>query len=331
MGNPLIPEMQSALSNEILSILHNCITEESGSLSAMLKYPIGLKPGVEGQGKRVRPIILLLACDTLGGNWIDALPAAAALELIHNFSLVHDDIQDNSTMRRGKDSAWKKYGTGQAINIGDLLFMLAQSACLGLRNHFPAPTVLNANQIINDATINMITGQYLDLAFEGTDLVDLDSYWKMVDGKTGALFSAAFGLGGLLAGKLPDAYIQLGLKLGRAFQVQDDWLGLWGETQSTGKSVTSDLMERKKSYPVVHALQLSPRFRDLWRNTEVVNENDARDMLDILDELGAREVTQFTYKNEYQQAIREFSGLFPGGLKSQLLLDFLTGLFNRAN
>ncbi len=330
MNNPTTQELITSLRGEILSIIDDEISDGFLTLREMLRYPLGLEKGSETTGKQIRPVILLMTCAALDGNWESALPAAAALELIHSFSLVHDDIQDKSQMRRGKESAWKKFGAGQAINLGDLMFMLGNTALLRLKSNFTDRDVLAASKILLDASIELISGQYLDLSFEEDSKVDLKQYWKMVDGKTGALFSAAFGLGALLAGKPVDAYCRLGLNFGRAFQVQDDWLGLWGEPDLTGKPIYSDLLERKKSYPIVYALNRSDRFREQWQRATVITENGAKVMLNLLTDLGIDHITQQTFEKEYHQSLSDFAILFPEGQNKKFFSDFLSGLFSRA-
>ncbi len=235
-------------------------------LYAMLRYHFGWmdaegRPSSHALGKAVRPTLCLLACEAVGGNWERALPAAAALELIHNFSLIHDDIQDGDEQRHHRPTVWSLWGQAQAINAGDAAFALSGVAIEGLREQgYPAETVLAAWQLLNTATLRLVEGQYLDIAFESRLDITVDEYLAMIARKTGALIEAAAHIGALL-GEADTALLDhlrwYGRALGLAFQIGDDLLGIWGHTAETGKPVAADLRRRKKSLPVIYALQHS--------------------------------------------------------------------------
>ena len=236
----------------------------------MLTYHMGWTgedAGPEAAGKRIRPLMVLLSTASSGGNWQFALPAAAAIELVHNFSLVHDDIQDNSLKRRGRDTAWVKWGASMAINIGDALFVISNQAILDLKENFPAEVVVRAAEILNNTCLELTRGQFLDMSYEERTDLTVEDYWPMIAGKTAALLSACCHLGALLGSadeSKQEAYRSFGHYLGLAFQVQDDILGIWGDENITGKSAASDLLEGKNSLPILAGLSRKGKFAERW-------------------------------------------------------------------
>ena len=155
-------------------------------------------------GKRIRPLLVLLAASASGGDWQKVLPAAAAIELIHNFSLLHDDIQDNSETRRGRPTAWTIWGVAQAINAGDGMFILANMAMGDLAKDHPNETVLKGERIFQEACLNLTRGQHLDIDYEKRTNIDVADYWKMIGGKTATLIAASLELGALFGGANAD-------------------------------------------------------------------------------------------------------------------------------
>jgi geranylgeranyl diphosphate synthase type I len=206
-------------------------------------------------GKGLRAGLCLLSCEAAGGDWKIAIPAAAAVELVHSFSLVHDDIQDRDRERHHRPAVWTVWGEAQAINAGDALLALARLALAGAS--VPPDTLVRAGRCLDEATLEMVEGQVLDLEFESCDYVSVDEYLDMVGRKTGALFACSLCLGAIVAGagdQRVGQFDRLGRKLGVAFQVRDDVLGIWGEAEKTGKPASADLQRRKKSLPVLVAL-----------------------------------------------------------------------------
>ncbi|MCI0551885.1 MAG: polyprenyl synthetase family protein [Anaerolineae bacterium] len=236
----------------------------------MLTYHMGWTgegAGPDAAGKRIRPLMVLLSTAASGGNWQSALPAAAAIELVHNFSLVHDDIQDNSPKRRGRDTAWVKWGAPMAINVGDALFVISNQAIIDLKENYPAEIVVRAAEILNNTCLELTRGQYLDISYEERTDLTVEDYWPMIAGKTAALLSACCHIGSLLGGaddSKQEAYRSFGHYLGLAFQVQDDILGIWGDEAVTGKSAASDLVEGKNSLPVLAGLGKKGKFAERW-------------------------------------------------------------------
>jgi geranylgeranyl diphosphate synthase type I len=256
----------------------------------MLAYHLGWTAGGAG-GKRIRPLLCLLACAAAGGDWHQALPLAAAVELIHNFSLIHDDIQDNSPLRHGRATVWARWGAAQAINAGDAMFTLAFRAPHRLAElSVPPAVMLTALAELTRTCLALTQGQYLDMAFEHRQRVSVADYLAMIEKKTAVLIAAAAALGASVAGGAPaqvTAFYRFGLNLGLAFQLQDDLLGIWGDPAMTGKSAASDLEKRKKSLPVVYGLEHSTEFALAYAQPH--QPGDAVGALaDLLDRLGAR-------------------------------------------
>ncbi len=237
----------------------------------MLTYHMGWTgegAGPEATGKRIRPLMVLLCTAACSAEWQPALPAAAAVELVHNFSLVHDDIQDNSEKRRGRPTAWVKWGAPMAINAGDALFVISNQAIMDLKNSYPAEIVVRAAEILHNTCLELTRGQFLDMSYEERTDLGVDDYWPMVAGKTAALLSACCHIGSLLGGAdeaRQEAYRSFGHYLGLAFQVQDDILGIWGDEAITGKSAASDLVEGKNSLPVLAGLSAHGQFAARWQ------------------------------------------------------------------
>lgn len=199
------------------------------------------------QGKAIRPALTFACARAIGANPVDAVPAAIAVELLHDSSLLHDDIMDGDVTRRHRPAAWVAYGTPLALLTGDTLLVLA----LDLIHTGPSGAALRS------AALELCSGQSADLAFEGRAAVRLPECLRMAEQKTGALLGAACELGALSGGgetKLAGKYREFGRHLGLAFQLVDDILGIWGRESKTGKPVYSDLRSRKKTLPIAAAL-----------------------------------------------------------------------------
>ena len=273
MTEEIIVEMQSAIEDELKHQVNRINEESTKIFYDMISYHMSWS-GENGigskQGKRLRPLLLLL-CSSLDGsdkNWRHALPGAAAIELIHNFSLIHDDIEDKSDKRRSRSTVWVKWGIPQAINAGDALFVLSDMAASDLIQNYSSEIVLKSTRLLHNTCLNLTRGQYLDMISEDNDNFSLGDYWMMITNKTAALIAAATEIGSILAGKDEEdqeIYRQFGHYLGLAFQIKDDILGIWGKEETTGKSVISDLITRKKTLPILFGLEKGGTFAKRWR------------------------------------------------------------------
>ena len=324
----------NATEEELHQIFDKVFADDCTELPHMLAYHLGWEgpgAGKDAQGKRIRPLLLLLTVNALGNSWQTALPAAAALEFLHNFSLIHDDIQDKSELRRNRPTIWVKWGIAQAINAGDSLFTLAQLAILHLQENFSAQISLAATQLMNRACAQLTQGQYLDLSYENRlDLV-IDDYWPMIAGKTAALLSASTELGAVL-GQVPSsvqsALREFGWNLGLAFQVQDDFLGIWGDPAKIGKSNTSDLVSGKRTLPILYGLGQKRQFADLWTN-KAITEETLPEAIALLSAEGAQTYTQQTVNRLFDAAMKSLENFLPEGEAACTLLDFTHNLLGR--
>lgn len=299
-------ELRSLLAPYISDIEHDLrrlIPEAQGPFSilhGMLRYHLGwtnssFEPEEIPSGKRVRPALCLMAADAVSGGWQIAVPAASAVELLHEFSLIHDDIEDRDRERRHRETLWSIWGEAQGINAGDALFALAQIALTQLeRSGVPATTIVDAQRRFNMTALRLCQGQHLDLDFETRDAVTPSEYLTMIGGKTVALLALAPELGALVAGGTREqisACHEFGRQLGIAFQIQDDILGLWGEEDQTGKPVGSDIRQRKKSLPILVALnqrgELGERLRGIYSQDDLTDEH-VSEACRLIEASGAR-------------------------------------------
>jgi geranylgeranyl diphosphate synthase type I len=239
------PELRAAVArldpgNRAIAAYHLGWTEADGT------------PRTASGGKAVRPAMALLAAEATGAGPEAGLPAAVAVELVHNFSLIHDDLMDGDRERRHRATVWALWGVPAAVLAGDALLALAQEVLLDA-----GPLGPEAAARLNRAVAELIRGQTEDLAFESRAWVGLDECRRMAAGKTGALLAASAGTGAQLAGadrEVIAALSRYGEHVGMAFQLVDDVLGIWGDPALTGKPVLSDLRSRKKSLPVTYVL-----------------------------------------------------------------------------
>ncbi len=271
---------------------------EPNDYSLMLRYHLGWadergQPINGASGKRVRPGVLLLCAEAASGDPTCALPAAAAVELLHNFSLIHDDIQDESPTRRGRPTVWAIWGRANAINAGDAMYTLAYVALHDLADRgVPAARVLDAGRLFTDTCIALTHGQHLDMAFERQPSVTLEAYLQMIGGKSAALIGASAQLGALVVGADAERqahYAAFGRNLGLAFQIRDDILGIWGEQVAIGKSTQTDIATRKKTLPVIYALERSEELRALYARRAPFTPEDVERAGALIEATGARD------------------------------------------
>lgn len=310
----LLPAIEDALQAAVQpAFLTN--NQSPQELLGMLRYHMGWEgegAGPKASGKRVRPTLVLLSAAAAGADWRSALPAAAAVEILHNFSLIHDDIQDNSEQRRGRPTVWAKWGLAQAINAGDTLFSLAHIALEGLMETVSDQAYIQAARLLPRTSLQLTQGQYLDLAYERRQGTTVEDYWPMIWGKTGALIAACVRMGALVAGAEGarlKAYMVFGEKLGLAFQVHDDFLGIWGNPDAMGKSAHTDLLSGKKSLPVLYALQKNGEFARGWLKGITKENVDA--LAEQLEAEGGREFTRQQADKLTQEAIEALQAAQP--------------------
>ncbi len=284
-------------------------------LYAWMRYHLGWED-IEGRpeqasgGKMLRPVAVLLAAEACGAHANQAVAAAAAVELIHNFSLLHDDVEDRSDFRRGRANLWTFAGDAQAINTGDGMFTLARLATYRLLDAgVPAERVVAAMRELDEACLCLVEGQYLDISFETRIDVTQDEYWRMAAGKTAAMFAAPFAMGAAIAGAEPrvvEGFRAFGHHIGLAFQAVDDILGIWGDSALTGKPVGDDLLSRKMTCPVIAALDASGDASALLRRAygqPARPGEDVTPLAKLVAQTGARALTQTMAERQEEEAL----------------------------
>jgi geranylgeranyl diphosphate synthase type I len=327
---PLLSSIESELQHQISRF----DTPRTKSFHEMLTYHMGWTgegAGPEATGKRIRPLLVVLCAAACGADWQSALPAAAAVELVHNFSLVHDDIQDNSDRRRGRPTTWVKWGMPMAINVGDALFVLSNQAIISLKESYDPSIVVKAAEILHTTCFELTRGQFLDMSYEERNDLAVEDYWPMVAGKTAALLSGCCHIGALLGGAddaTQEAYRAFGQYLGLAFQVQDDILGIWGDEVLTGKSTASDLIEGKNSLPVLAGLGADGAFAARWRKGPIRSE-EVQELARLLASEGGYATAADAARQMTDLALMSLREADPQGEAGNALFDLTDRLLKR--
>jgi geranylgeranyl diphosphate synthase type I len=311
----------SRYQQEIHSVLRSAIdariashTDDDAPFYGQMQYHLGwvdanLTPATGNPGKLLRPTLVLLAYEAAGawglaGNTIPvsdylqrALPAAAAVELTHNFTLIHDDIEDGDTERRHRPTLWSVWGIPQAINTGDGMFALARLTLWGvLERGVDGNIAAHLGRILDHACLVLAEGQYLDISFEKRQDISVAMYVDMISRKTGALLGCAAEMGARIGTRDEQTIKRLrhfGEAMGVAFQIRDDLLGVWASSAASGKTEAGDIYRRKKSLPVLHALEhASPQDRaflnDMYQQETAVTEEQVKHVLAVMERTETR-------------------------------------------
>jgi len=287
-----------------------------------------------GGGKAIRPALVLAAARAAAGGPVPGdgigLPAAVAVELVHNFTLLHDDVIDDDTQRRGRETAWSVFGTADAILAGDALQALAAALLAEDRGSAAAPAAVRLNRCV----IELCEGQSADVAFETRTDVTLAECLAMAQRKTGALLGCACAMGALYGGAEPaavEALDSFGRRVGLAFQLIDDLLGIWGDPRVTGKSASADLAARKKSLPVVAALTSgTPEGADLAELYGGESPLDADEVVraaQLVERAGGRSWAQATAEAQITAALGDLATAFPDPTRARelrVMAEFIT-------
>ena len=329
-----LPQIEAEM-NDVIGSGDNTVAAHYG----MMRYHLGwadehfhLKPAPAG--KRLRPIICLLSCAELGGDPTQALPAAAAIELLHNFSLIHDDIEDSDEMRHHRPTVWKVWGVPQGINVGDGMFTLAFAAVQRLtRRGVNSKATLAVLNQFTQTCLTLTEGQHLDLSFEDRPVVSIDEYMHMIQGKTAALIGASVAIGARIAGattRQQTDMLQFGQAIGLAFQIQDDILGIWGDAEVTGKPVGNDILQRKKSLPLAHALN-HPDIGDQMQGVFAlpVDSSQVDGVLELLEQAGTRRFAEEKMEQQHELALAALNAALGPRAASSPLLMLAEGLLHR--
>jgi geranylgeranyl diphosphate synthase, type I len=339
---PGLPAMFARYKDMVEQELYQAVPPpDQDRLPTVLRYHLGWvdRQGAKvaeptSQGKALRPTLCMFACQALAGDPARALPAAAALELIHNFSLIHDDIQDRDLERRHQPTVWSLWGEPKALVAGDALQSLGDLAVLRSAQQEVSPELtLKVSSLLTESYLEMIEGQCMDLGFETRAQISVDDYLQMIALKTGALIRSALQIGALLAADDEDtteAFGCFGNYLGRAFQIRDDYLGIWGDEAATGKSNDNDIRRRKKSFPVVFGLERArgaarEELRRIYAG-EDLDDADVQRVMTILEESGAPESAQRLTQKSAQRAVQSLEKVeLPAWARAEVeeLVDFL--------
>jgi geranylgeranyl diphosphate synthase, type I len=306
--------------------LRTAVDTLPSSMSHIAGYHLGWwdahgRSGLVNGGKAIRPTLALLSAEAVGGTAAPAVPAAVAVELVHNHSLLHDDVMDRDLTRRHRRTAWTVFGVNPAILAGDALLVLALDVLAGSGH----PAATDAIRMLTAAVQDLLDGQDADLSFEQCAEVELAECAQMAEGKTAALIGCACALGALFGGGTPEQVTCLrgfGKYLGLAFQHVDDLLGIWGDPAVTGKPVHSDLCSKKKSFPVVAALTshtaAGAELAALYHQDQPLSATDAAHAAELIDAAGGRAFSQAQADQLLAQAMRQLHCANPAANGAEL-------------
>jgi geranylgeranyl diphosphate synthase type I len=345
--SPQLKTMLAAVESACRESLNHKILLSEPAIFQMLSYHMGWDPALPGKkGKRIRPLLVCLVAQACGTDWQRTLPAAASVELLHNFTLIHDDIQDQSDERHGLPALWKIHGIAQAINAGDAMYSLALDHLWRLRSAFSVEIIAQCSEQLTLTCLHLTAGQYQDMEFETRPVirdvaiagtsgqkfpVTADEYIRMVEGKTTAMLRACCNIGTILAGateEMQATFDAFGYHLGIAFQVMDDYLGVWGDSAQTGKSNATDLINHKRSIPVIWGLERSSAFQQRWVNGDI-QASDIYLLRDMLTDAGVASDVLMLAKDHTLKAFACLQKAITLGAHTSYLPDLTEWLLNR--
>ncbi|MBI5958060.1 MAG: polyprenyl synthetase family protein [Chloroflexi bacterium] len=289
-------------------------------------------------GKKARPVLMALVAQAVKGDYQHVLSAGVALEFVHNFTLIHDDVMDHSPERRHRPAIWTQWGNWQAINAGDGLYALAILASTRLIKQGIAPEkVVRVIQSLSQGCLWTAEGQILDMDFERRESVTTAEYVTMISHKSGTLIEAAAQIGALLSTdneQIIQAYGQFARDLGIAFQVRDDYLGAWGDEAKTGKSATTDIREKKKAFPILAAYEHAntadrAALRALYAQ-ETLSDDDVQTVLMIMERAGAKSRTDQIARQYYDLALQHLESTGIQNEAQKAIRQFAEFLVERA-
>ena len=316
-----VAALQARFLPDVQFWLRDAIPSSEQGLSRLLRYHLGWEDadgiaGPSGGGKALRPVLCLTACELTGGDWHRALPAAAALELVHNFSLIHDDILDGDVLRRGRETVWKVWGVPAALAAGNTMRVIADRTLARLEDvGVPGACAAKASAELTRGYLEMLEGQHLDVALELRSDVTVAEYLDMICRKTGALFATAMFFGALVAtddAETARAFGACGRLMGMAFQVRDDYLGVWGDPHAMLKPA-ADIKRKKKSLPIVYMLEHASDDDRAWLDEAYADDQisgpNVERIRELLEQLNARQYVQRTARATASDAIASGTGL----------------------
>ena len=280
-------ELKELVDKALMNLSYNT---EAARLIDPVKYILSIG------GKRLRPVMALMACNFYSDRINDAVMPAAGLEVFHNFTLVHDDIMDQASLRRGLVTIHSKWNVNQAILSGDVMAFVANECFL----QTPSENLLRVFRVFNKAAIEVCVGQQLDMDYEKATIVSQEEYLRMIELKTAALIAASMKIGAMIGGcddKDTDLIYEFGKNLGQAFQIQDDILDVWGDSKVFGKKSGGDIVSNKKTLPLVKAMEKASTvqrkaLQNLFAGSEPDPEAKVKKVVSLYDELDIRNVTE---------------------------------------
>lgn len=313
---------------EYSAIINEAIASRQYSEPASLYDPI--RYTMEGQGKRLRPVLTLAAAESMNVAAADAVLPALGVELYHNFTLLHDDIMDNSPTRRGRLAVWKKWDTAQAILSGDTMLSEA-SGCI-IDSPFGPSQRINMLRCFNETALIVDRGQQYDMDFERRNEVALDEYITMIEYKTGALLAGACMIGAMTGDASIDtveAFRQYGLNLGIAFQIQDDILDVYGDEATLGKPIGGDIVNDKHTWLLISAMEKAPvAMADIFARNLPADEKIAA-VREVYDSLGLRALAEQEVERYMSKAIEAIAAAGLSADAAAFFTDFANSLIGR--
>lgn len=341
------PNQLDALYEPIMERAVAVIGETSPLLEQIAAYHMGWRnedlSQIAGQrpnpGKRIRPRLAMLVAAAMNADPAMAAPVAAAIELLHNFTLVHDDIQDQSHLRRHRPTVWSLWGAAQAINAGDALFASSHLALFELAQRPETAPMLSRLAIEFDrTTLRIVGGQTMDIENEGDPSVTPERYLETINGKTSAIVEFSAWAGGVVAGAREAQLADLadfGLSTGLAFQIRDDLLGIWGTEAETGKTPADDLRRRKQTLPILELRREATRqdrsALDMFYAEATTSEAEVNHVLELLAQYGIRIQVEEEIRSYHDRASQALGRVIPPGQNAAAdqLYALLDGLARR--
>lgn len=319
---------------------HNLYLKQIEKVIENIPYPVEPKElyqpiqyTISNAGKRFRPVVMMMACDLLDGDCADAIHPAVSLELLHNFTLIHDDIMDQAPLRRGRETVYRKWNSNIAILSGDTLFAMAYDYLIRTDPKV-LPDLLHA---FNRIAIQICEGQQMDMNFENRHDVSIDEYVEMIRLKTAVFFGGCMQIGAIVAQadkQQVDLLYNYGEKLGIAFQLQDDILDAFGSEKEIGKKQGGDIVANKKTFLYLKALELadkesSSKLKKLFSETFEDKDRKISEVLQIFNKLGMRRHAEEVMEKYYQAAMQSLDKVKADPAKKEIFREFGVKLMKR--
>ncbi|MCB2209039.1 MAG: polyprenyl synthetase family protein [Bacteroidetes bacterium] len=317
---------------ELISYFEDQLSKQAfgyqpGELYAPINYTIRLG------GKRIRPILTLISCELFGGKKEEALSQAIAIELFHNFTLIHDDIMDNAPIRRGEETVFKKWNANIAILSGDTLFALAYQYAQQARIDILPETL----SVFSKTAIEVCEGQQFDLNYENSNNVSVEAYIEMIRLKTAVLFGASLKIGALVGGaKIEDAnsLYDFGINIGLGFQLKDDLLDTFGDEEVFGKKTGGDIISNKKTFLYLKALELADdqtkaELIELYNTNKLSDQDKTQRVKEIFTELGVDQSANSLIDTYYMEGMKKLDTISISEASKDILRDVAHRMIDR--